>query len=218
MKSKSFLQSQPCVRLLCGKPDMSLRCMAPLLLALAASLSACSPPGTAAFQGIDITGASYAQSLNLPDTQGQRRSLADFKGKVLVVFFGYVQCPDVCPTTLADIASIKQQLGAQGQDIQAVFVTVDPERDTPEVLRAYVGNFGADFVALRGSLAETAAAAKSFKVFFAKVEGKTADSYTMEHTAASFLFDRQGRVRVYSVYGASHEAMTADIKRLLAEP
>jgi protein SCO1/2 len=185
---------------------------------LAASLSACSPPTAPAFQGIDITGANYAQALSLPDTHGQRRSLAEFKGKVVVVFFGYVQCPDVCPTTLAEIALIKQQLGKAGADIQPVFVTIDPERDTSEILQAYVGNFGPDFVALRGDVAETQAAAASFKVFFAKAKGTTEGSYTMEHTAATFLFDRQGRVRVYSRYGAPQEAFFADIKRLLAEP
>jgi protein SCO1/2 len=196
---------------------MSLR-ISGILLALAVGFSACTPPSGPAFQGIDITGANYAQALSLPDTHGQRRSLADFKGKVVVVFFGYVQCPDVCPTTLAEIASIKQQLGKTGEDIQAVFVTIDPERDTPEILQAYVGNFGSDFIALRGNLTETEAAASSFKVFFAKVKGETGGGYTMEHTAASFLFDRQGRVRVYSRYGAPQDALLADIKRLLTEP
>jgi protein SCO1/2 len=192
-----------------------------LAFALAAGVSACdkiAPLGApAAFQGVDITGAEYAKELSLPDAQGQLRQLADFKGKVLVVFFGYVQCPDVCPTTLAEIAALKQGLGTQGAEVQPIFVTIDPERDTAPILAAYMANFGPDFVALRGSVEATQAAAKAFKVFFAKVPGKTEGSYTMDHTAAAFIFDRAGRVRVFTRYGSPPEAMASDVKRLLAE-
>ncbi|MFZ2987121.1 SCO family protein [Ideonella sp.] len=187
-------------------------------LALVATLAACSPAGPASFKGIDITGAEYAKELKLADVDGRERSLADFKGKVVVVFFGYVQCPDVCPTTLTELAAIKQQLGAQGKDVQSVFVTVDPERDTAEVLKAYMANFGPDFVALRGTPEQTQAAAKAFKVFYAKVPGKTESSYTVDHTAGSYLFDKAGRVRVFSRYGSGAEALTQDLKTLLAEP
>ena len=196
------------------------------LIALAglvlATLSACdkptaSGPAPLAFNGVDITGAEYARSLNLPDAQGQARSLADFKGKVLVVFFGYTQCPDVCPTTLLELAQVKKALGADGARVQGVFVTVDPERDTPELLKAYVANFGADFVALRGTPEQTKAAAKNFKVFYSKVPGKTETSYTVDHTAGSYVFDAKGKVRLFTRYGSGAEALTSDLKILLAE-
>lgn len=190
------------------------------LAALAAlSLAACqkSGPDNLAFQGIDLTGAEYARTLNLTDQDGRARSLADFKGKVLVVFFGYTQCPDVCPTTMAEVAEVKRSLGADGDKVQGIFVTVDPERDTGQLLKAYMASFDPSFVALRGSAEQTQAAAKEFKVFYAKVPGKTAESYTMDHTAASFIFDTEGRVRVYARYGAGAEPLAHDIKLLLAE-
>jgi protein SCO1 len=185
-----------------------------------ALLSACDKPAGAdapAFKAVDITGADYARELNLPDADGRVRQLAEFKGKVLVVFFGFTQCPDVCPTTLAELAAVKQGLGADGADVVGVFVSVDPARDTPEVLKAYVNNFGADFIALRGTEEQTRALAKSFKVFYAKVPGKTETSYTMDHTAGSYIFDRQGRVRLFTRYGTGAEALTHDLKILLAQ-
>ena len=188
-----------------------------LLAALA--LCACQPtsPDKPAFKGIELTGAEYAKTLNLTDADGRARSLADFKGKVLVVFFGYTQCPDVCPTTMAEIAEVKRALGAQGDKVQGIFVTIDPARDTGTLLKAYLASFDPSFVALRGSEAQTQAAAKEFKVFYAKVPGKTADSYTMDHTAASFIFDTQGRVRVYARYGSGAQPLADDVKLLLAE-
>ena len=189
-----------------------------ILAAAVLALAACQRPGSSApaFKAIDITGAEYAQSLSLTDAKGQRRSLADFKGKVTVVFFGYTQCPDVCPSTLAELAQVKQALGADGARVQGVFVTLDPERDTPEVLSAYVAGFGSDFVALRGNAEETAAAAKAFKIFYAKVPGKTEGSYTLDHTAGSYVFDTQGRVRLYTRYGSGADALAHDLKILLA--
>jgi protein SCO1/2 len=169
------------------------------------------------FKGVDLTGAEYARSLNLPDLDGRNRSLADFKGKVLVVFFGYTQCPDVCPTTMAELAEVKRSLGADGDRVQGIFVSVDPERDTAALLKAYLASFDPSFVALRGSEEQVKAAAKEFKVYFAKVPGKTPETYTMDHTAASFIFDTQGRVRVFSRYGSGAQALTDDIKMLLAE-
>ena len=169
------------------------------------------------FKSIDITGAEYARELSLPDPDGQMRSLADFKGKVVVVFFGYTQCPDVCPATLAELAGIKQALGADGARVQGVFVTVDPERDTPELLKAYVGGFGADFVALRGDAAQTAAAAKQFKVYYAKVPGQTETSYTMDHTAGSYVFDTKGQIRLFTRYGSGAEGLTHDLRILLQD-
>lgn len=184
-------------------------------LPLVAVLMACSAERPA-FKAIDITGATYAQQLDLPDVSGQKRSLADFKGKVTIVFFGYAQCPDVCPGTLAEIADARQRLGADGAKVQPVFVTVDPERDTAQVLKEYVAGFGGDVVALRGDLEQTQAAAKGFKVFFAKVPGKEPGSYTIDHTAGAYVFDREGRVRLFVRYGSGTDALVHDLKLLLA--
>ena len=172
---------------------------------------------TPAFKGIDITGADYARELSLPDVDGRMRSLSEFKGKVVVVFFGYTQCPDVCPATMAELAGVKQTLGKDGARLQPVFVTVDPERDTPAVLKAYVANFGPDFIALRGDAEQTRAAAKQFKVFYAKAPGQTETSYTMDHTAGSYIFDAQGRIRLFTRYGSGADALVHDLKILLAE-
>jgi protein SCO1/2 len=191
-----------------------------LLLALgAALLAACGRADRTVprFHGVDITGADYARRLELPDAEGRLRSLAEFKGKATLVFFGYVQCPDVCPTTLAELAEVRRSLGADGERVQGVFVTLDPERDTPEVLKNYVSAFHPSFVALRGTPEQTRAAAQEFKVFFAKVPGKSEGSYTVDHTAASFLFDPRGRVRVYTRYGSGPKALADDLKVLLAE-
>ena len=166
------------------------------------------------FHAVDITGADYRYEL--PDTSGTMRSNADFKGKVTVVFFGFTQCPDVCPATLAELAQVKKMLGADGDRLQGVFVTVDPERDTPEVLKAYVGAFDPGFVALRGTPEQTAATAKNFKLFYAKSPGKTPGSYTIDHTAGSYVFDTEGRVRLFVRYGGGGaEALAADVKALL---
>jgi protein SCO1/2 len=168
------------------------------------------------FRGVDITGADYGSKLKLlPDQNGRQRSLEEFKGKVVVVFFGFTQCPDVCPSTMAELAQVKQSLGPDGDKVQGIFVSVDPERDTPEVLSGYMASFDPSFVALRGTLAQTQEAAKEFKVFFAKAPGKTDTSYTVDHTAGSYLFDTQGRVRVFVRYGTGAEALASDIKTLL---
>jgi protein SCO1/2 len=168
------------------------------------------------FAGVNITGAEYARELSLPDTDGRLRSLADFKGKVLVVFFGYTQCPDVCPTTMAELAAVKKQLGADGERVQGIFVSVDPERDSAELLKAYIANFDAGFVALRGTPDQIKQAAKEFKVYYSKVPGKTEQTYTVDHTAASYLFDPEGHVRVFERYGAGTAVLTQDLKALLA--
>lgn len=169
------------------------------------------------FRGVDITGANYANQLALTDADGKPRTLADFKGKVTVIFFGFTQCPDVCPSTLAELAEVKRRLGPEGGRVQGVFVTIDPERDTAALLQAYVKNFDPSFVALRGSAEETAATAKNFKVFYAKSPGRTEGSYTMDHTAGSYLFDAQGRVRVFTRYGTGPDMLQHDLARLLAE-
>lgn len=179
-------------------------------------LTACSEK-TAQFRAIDITGAEYARDFQLTDHNGQARTLKDFKGKIVVVFFGYTQCPDVCPTTLAELAEVKRSLGADGARLQGVFVTVDPERDTPEVLKAYMGNFDPAFVALRGTPEQLVAVAKDYKVYYKKVEGKTPTSYTMDHSAGSFIYDTQGRLRLYTRYGSGAQALADDVRLLLKQ-
>jgi len=169
------------------------------------------------FQAVDLTGADYARDLQLPDQNGQPRSLKDFRGKVVALFFGYTQCPDVCPTTLAEIAEAKRLLGADGARVQGVFVTLDPQRDTPDVLKAYLANFDPTFVALRGTPDQIAAVAKDFKIFYRKVEGKTPGSYTLDHSAATYVYDPQGRLRLYTRYGTGPQALASDIRLLLAD-
>ena len=177
-------------------------------------LSACSEPKPA-FKAVDITGADYAKELNLTDQNGQVRKLKDFSGKLVAVFFGYTQCPDVCPTTMQELAEVKRLLGPDGDKLQAVFVTVDPERDTTELLKAYVENFDASFVALRPTQEQLPAIAKEFKIYFKRVEGKTPTSYTMDHSAGSYTFDTQGRVRLFNRYGMGAQALADDFKLLL---
>lgn len=167
------------------------------------------------FNAVDITGAAYAKQLSLKDVDGKVRSLDEFKGKVVFLFFGYTQCPDVCPTTMSDLTAVRKKLGADGDRVQGVFVTVDPERDKPEVLKAYLAAMDPSFVGLHGSLAETEAAAKEFKVFYQKVEGREG-GYTIDHTAGAFVFDPQGQVRLFVRYGMGVDALTADIKQLLS--
>jgi protein SCO1/2 len=177
-------------------------------------LAACSEPRPS-FNAVDITGADYAKDFSLKDVDGKVRTLADFKGKVVVLFFGYAQCPDVCPTTMTEMAQVKQQLGSDGDKLQVLFVTVDPARDTPEVLKAYMGAFDPGFVALIPTPEQLATIAKDFKVYFKKVEGKTPTSYSMDHSAASFVYDTQGRLRLYARYGAGVAPMVSDVKALL---
>jgi protein SCO1 len=182
------------------------------------------------FRSIDITGMGQKQEdirtdpngqtrtwadFRYPDLNGQTRTLADFKGKVVVLFFGFAQCPDVCPTTMAEIASVKKSLGKDGERVTAVFITVDPERDTPQVLKAYMESFDPSFTALRGTPEQTSRIAKDFKVYYKKVEGKSPTSYTIDHTAASFVYDPEGKLRLYTRYGMGAQALADDLKILL---
>jgi protein SCO1 len=192
------------------------------LLALAAvgalALPGCeraAPPHR--FNAIDLTGASYAQGFNLPDFNGKPRTLADFKGKVTVVFFGYTQCPDACPTTMAELSGILKTLGPDASRVQVVFITVDPSRDTAALLKNYVTNFRPDFLALRGDEAQTQQVIRDFKVVAEKVPGKTADSYTIDHTAGTYIFDPMGRIRLFASQSLDPTMLTADIQALLAE-
>jgi protein SCO1/2 len=181
----------------------------------AVGLSACDP-NKPQFVSIDITGAEYARGFQLPDQNGQLRNLDEFKGKVVAVFFGYTQCPDVCPTTLTEWVEIKRQLGTDGDRLQGIFITVDPARDTPEVLKAYMGNFDPSFLALIPPSDEALSkVAKEYKIIYKKVDGKTPGSYTMDHSAGSYLYDPQGRLRLYSRYGNRIEGLVSDIRQLL---
>ncbi len=193
-----------------------------LAAVLGAALTGCDKlglgqPPAPQFKGADITGVDYAKNLSLPDVNGQPRTLGDFKGKVTVIFFGYTQCPDVCPTTMTELAQVKKALGADGDKLQAVFITIDPERDTPEILKSYMASFDPSFVALRGTPEQTKATAKEFKIYFEKVPGKTEGSYTMDHSAGAFVLDAKGNVRLFERYGAGAEALTADVKALIAQ-
>jgi protein SCO1/2 len=176
-------------------------------------LAGCSASGPS-FKNADITGANYGRSFTLTDHTGRTRTLEDFRGKVVVMFFGYTYCPDVCPTTLAELKAVKEQLGEDGKSLQVLFVTVDPERDTPEVLANYVPAFDPSFLGLYGDAAATATVAKEFKVFYQKVPGKTPGSYTVDHTAGSYVFDPQGRLRLFARYGNAAN-LVADIRTLL---
>ena len=187
-----------------------------LLTGAGAFFTACSEKKPS-FHGVDITGAEYARDLQLTDPSGQLRSLKDFRGKVVVMFFGYTQCPDVCPTSLQELAEAKRLLGPEGERLQGVFVTIDPERDTPELLKAYMANFDPSFIALRGTPEQTAAVAKEFKIYYKKVEGKTPTSYTMDHSAGSYIFDPAGHVRVFHRYGSGAQALADDVRTLLRE-
>lgn len=179
-------------------------------------LSACSNPSEQ-FQNTDLTGLDYAKDFALTDHNGKPRTLADFKGKIVVIFFGFTQCPDVCPTTMAEMAGVMKQLGPDAEKVQVLFVTVDPERDTQALLAAYVPNFDSRFLGLYGDKAATDKVAKEFKVFYQKVPGKTPESYTVDHTAGSYVFDQQGRIRLFLRHGqaGSAEMITHDLKLLL---
>lgn len=169
------------------------------------------------YVGIDITGANFAQDFQLTDHHGDRRSLGDFKGQVVVVFFGFTQCPDVCPTSMAEMAQAREILGPQGDRVQGLFISLDPERDTPEIMREYMASFDPTFLALYTDLERLPELAQSFKVYYRKVPGPTPTSYSIDHTAGSYIFDTQGRIRLYHRYNSGAEAMASDIRLLLAE-
>ena len=178
------------------------------------ALAACSPDKPK-FNAIDITGADYAKGFTLTDHNGQSRSLSDFKGKVVVLFFGYMQCPDVCPTSMVELAEVKRLMGADGDKLQGVFVTVDPARDTTDLLKAYMANFDLTFVAFIPTPEQLAVVAKDYKIYYKKVEGQTPTSYTMDHSAGSYVYDTQGNLRLYSRYGVGPQVLAQDIQTLL---
>jgi protein SCO1 len=178
---------------------------------------ACTEQNKPQFKAIDVTGADYAKNFELTDHNGQARTLKDFNGKIVVMFFGFTQCPDVCPTSMAELAEVKKLLGADGGKVQGLFITVDPERDTPEVLKAYMSNFDPTFLALYTTMDKLPALAKDYKVYYKKVDGKTPTSYTMDHSAGSYIYDTKGNLRLYTRYGSGAAALAADIGLLLKQ-
>ena len=167
------------------------------------------------FQNTDVTGLQYAQDFALFDHTGKPRTLADFKGKVVLIFFGYTQCPDVCPSTMAELAGVMKELGPLAGAVQVLFITLDPERDTRSLLAQYVPAFDQRFLGLYGDAAATARVAKEFKVFYAKVPGKEAGSYSVDHTAGSYVFDKNGKVRLFLRHGQGAAAIVHDLRALL---
>ena len=179
-------------------------------------LSACSRDAPK-YTAIDITGADYAKAFALTDHNGQARTLKDFQGKIVMMFFGYTQCPDVCPTSMTEMAEIKRLLGKDGERIQCLFVTIDPERDKPEMLKEYMAAFDPTFLALVPTPEQLAGLAKDYKVYYKKVDGPTPTSYTMDHTAGSYVYDTAGKLRLFTRYGTKPELTAADIRQLLAQ-
>ena len=178
------------------------------------TLSACSREGPS-FKTSDVTGSSLGGDFALTDHTGKPRTLADFRGKAVAIFFGYTQCPDVCPTTLATLAEAMKQLGPDADRVQVLFVTVDPERDTQELLAHYVPAFDKRFVGLYGDAAATERVAKEFKVLYQKQPGTTPGSYTVDHSAGVYIFDPQGRLRLYASHGQGPEVFAHDLRELL---
>jgi protein SCO1/2 len=195
-----------------GFAQRVLRCAFPVLAALA--LAGCGPEAPR-FRASDVTGTAYGRDFRLTDHHGQTRTLADYRGKAVVLFFGYTQCPDVCPTTLAELAEAMKRLGPDADRVQVLFVTVDPERDTPELLAQYVPAFNPSFIGLSGDADATARTAREFRVIYQKQPGREPGAYSMDHSAGTFVFDPQGRLRLYVGYGQGPDVFTHDIAELL---
>jgi protein SCO1/2 len=200
-----------------AKPTMSspVNVRRRFLCALASlSLAGCGAGGPK-FESSDVTGSSFGHDFTLEDPDGRQRTLADFRGKAVVVFFGYTQCPDVCPATLATLAEAMKRLGPDADRVQVLFITVDPERDTAALLKQYVPAFDPHFLGLRGDAAATARTAKEFRIIYEKVPGPTPGSYTMDHSAGSYVFDPQGRLRLFVSNGQGPDVFAHDLRELL---
>jgi protein SCO1/2 len=193
------------------------RFTSPLILAFlvaCAPLAACAPDGPK-FQSSDVTGATFGRDFQLMDATGKPRTLADYRGKAVVIFFGYTQCPDVCPTTLAELAEVMKRLGPDADRVQVLFVTVDPQRDTPELLSKYVPAFDPRFAGLYGDAVATERTAKEFKIIYQKQPGATPGTYSVDHSAGTYIYDPQGRLRLYVSYGQSPDVFAHDLRELL---
>lgn len=185
-----------------------------LLLLLFALLAACGQPQK--FHAADLSAVTWGTDFSLTDHAGRKRTLADFRGKAVVMFFGYTQCPDVCPGNMSAMREVMDLLGPDAARVQMLFVTVDPERDTPELLGQYVPTFHPSFLGLYADPATTAATAKEFKVFYVKQPGSTPSTYTVDHTAGSYVFDPAGKLRLYVKHGETPARIAADLRMLLA--
>ena len=195
-------------------PKFARRLVVTLACLSAACLVACSP-AKPAFKSFDLTGANYALGFELTDYLGQRRNLNDFKGRVVMLFFGYTQCPDACPTAMFQLAELKRELGAQGDQLQGLFITLDPERDTPEMLKAYLDNFDPSFVALVPTAQELEVVATHYKAYRKKVAGPTPTSYTLDHLAGFYIYDPKGRLRLFSRPNMATADLRTDVQLLL---
>ena len=184
-------------------------------LLLTAFLGACGNK-VPQFNATDITGADYGSALSLPDANGKTRTMSDFSGKVVAVFFGFTQCPDACPTSLSLMADMTQKLGEDGKRLQTIFISVDPERDTAQLVGQYASAFNPTFIALRGTPEQTKVVAKAFNVYFEKRGDVASGKYTMDHTAGIYVFDPKGRTRLFVRYGEEPAKLLADLKLLLA--
>lgn len=180
------------------------------------SLAACQPAPPPAFHATDITGAAFAQDFRLTDHNGQVRSLADFKGQVVAIFFGYTHCPDVCPTTLSDFSAALQQLGPLAEQVQVIFVTLDPQRDTPELLKQYVPAFNPRFLGMYTDADSLKQLAKDYKVVYQKTSVKGADDYLIDHSAGTYVYDKQGRLRLLVPFGSGPDVIAQDLRILLS--
>lgn len=185
------------------------------LLLLLLCVVGCTPQAPK-FNATDVTNANWGQDFHLTDASGKSRQLADFKGKAVVLFFGYTQCPDICPTAMTKLSQVMKLLGDDAERLQVIFVTVDPERDTPELLAQYVPAFDKRFIGLYGDLETTASTAKNFKVFYQKQLGSAPGRYTMDHSSGLYVYDPQGRLRLFVRDGELPEKIAADLKVLLA--
>lgn len=216
------------------KPDFYKITIGAMLIIMALLMSACSNDDSngsgdnagkienknnanVKFNSINITGVDYAKNFNLTDHNGEKKSLENFKGKIVIMFFGFTQCPDVCPTSMLELAELKRLLGADGDKIQGLFVTVDPERDTQQVLKAYMENFDPNFLALVPTIEELPVLAKEFKIYYKKIEGRSPTSYTMDHSAGNYVYDKNGKLRLYMRYGSALDKQLEDIKQLLKD-
>lgn len=192
-----------------------------LAISLLFLLTACDRPQSGSaddangFVGTDITGADFPEPLTLTDHTGKLRTMSDFAGKAVILFFGFTHCPDVCPTTMLDLKNTMKLLGDKADEVQVLFVTVDPQRDTQEVLAQFVPSFDKRFLGMRGSLQETAETIGNFKIYFLKVPGKNDSDYTIDHSAGMYAFDKQGKIRLYLGYGQKPADIASDIEKLL---
>ena len=187
-----------------------------LIVAAAVLCFGCKQPESEqTFQSTDVSGANFAKGFHLTDHLGQARTLSDFKNKVVVLFFGYIHCPDICPTTLTDLASVMERLGPDADKVQVLFVTLDPERDTPAILAKFVPSFNPKFIGLYGTPDETARTAEEYKLVYTKQPGKRPGNYTLDHSAGTYIYDSAGNLRLYASYGQGVDILVADIRTLL---